>query len=797
MQGLVSTFSFTCSLMRSTYSTYSTPNFPGLFLTAYRNWVEANTGLRLREAEERLVHDLACEEAGKFVCDVNNTIVVSSKYQDKGCEQSGQEENFCILFDLKSGDCVTTRILFSSNCPQDQILVSPTTLHNLCQLLRKNNRDNILQSKFFFKICDKEHQIPLAQNVTVQGLHSEILKTIPLDIMEDIISEYFELDRFIYNDSLISIDLDKYLTCKSAPIVYPLLKTQSMIYLKVQFFQEGNDVEIETRGSLIRKSETRLSQGCDLKMPLPQESYFTNFDLEIDRGPQFLEKELVNITGIHTRYQKLVSRCPGRPPLMMTVSGSQGCGSWYLCRGLAASLGYGLDILRSRDLAGDTSGSSEALIKRLATTYSNIRHRLIVLEEVNLIVTDKEKKFDDRAFLSLQETLESLNTDLVVIGLCENLDKLNPKIASLFLHHIKLESPDQDDRRLCLKWIAAKTELTLDSTNLELTKWAKLTSGLNFADIGYLLEFAADELDEEESVICEAHLEAALTSVQKARSDSLGLASIPNVKWEDVGGLQEAKDEILEAVSSPAGGLRRSGVLLYGPPGVGKTLLAKAVATETSHNFLSVKGPELLNMYVGQSEENVRGVFRRAREAQPCIVFFDELDSLAPARGQSGDSGGVMDRVVSSLLTQLDGLDTSEVTVLGATNRPDLVDPALMRPGRFDRSVYLGVSRDPASKLVILTALTRKMSLAASCNLEDISERLPPGLTGADLSSLVSEAAMVAIKRTIEAIETTGDKNINVSVENEDFLEALQSLRPSVSEAELRNYERLKQNLRK
>ena len=219
--------------------------------------------------------------------------------------------------------------------------------------------------------------------------------------------------------------------------------------------------------------------------------------------------------------------------------------------------------------------------------------------------------------------------------------------------------------------------------------------------------------------------------------------------------------------------------------------------SETSHNFLSVKGPELLNMYVGQSEENVRGVFRRAREAQPCIVFFDELDSLAPARGQSGDSGGVMDRVVSSLLTQLDGLDTSEVTVLGATNRPDLVDPALMRPGRFDRSVYLGVSRDPASKLVILTALTRKMSLAASCDLEDISERLPPGLTGADLSSLVSEAAMVAIRRTIEAIETTGDKNINVSVENEDFLEALQFLRPSVSEAELKNYERLKQNLRK
>ena len=353
-----------------------------------------------------------------------------------------------------------------------------------------------MQSKFFFKICGEEHQTPLAQNVTVQGLHSDILQTIPLDIMEDIISQYFELDRFVYNDSLICIDLEKYLTCKSA-VIYPLLKTHSKIFLKVQFFQDGDNDEVETTGALVRKSETRLSQGCNLKMSLPQESYLTNFDLGIDRGPQFLEKELVNITGIHTRYQKLVSRCPDRPPLMMTVSGSQGCGSWYLCRGLASSLGYGLDILRSRDLAGDTSGSSEALIKRLSTTYSNIRHRLIILEEVNLIVMDKEKKFDDRAFLSLQETLENLNPDLMVIGLCEDLDKLHPKIASLFLHHIKLESPNQEDRRQCLKWIAAKTNLTLDSSHLDLSKWAKLTSGLSFADLGYLLEFAADELDEE------------------------------------------------------------------------------------------------------------------------------------------------------------------------------------------------------------------------------------------------------------------------------------------------------------
>ena len=605
LERLVSTYSFTCSLMSSTYSA---SNFPGLFHAAYKNWVEASSVLRIREAEERLVQDLCFQEAGQPVCDVNNLVLVSSKYLVK---QRNHEENFCVLFDLQSGDSVTTRILFSSNCPEDRALVTPTTLHNLCQLLHQD-RQTILQSKFFFKICTDKYQKTLAKNVTIQGIHSELLESVPLEAMEDIISEYFELDRFVYNDTLICINLEKYLTCKSASI-YPLLKTQSKVYFKVQIFQDGIDYDdLEATGFLIRKSETRLSQGCNLKIPQPQETYLTNFTLRLDNGPLFLEKELANIVSIHSRYQKLVTRRPDRPPLMMTVSGSQGCGSWLLCQGLAASLGYGLDILRSRDLVGDTSGSSEALVRRLASTYSNTKHRLIILEDVNLIAMDREKKFDDRAFLALQETLETLSTDLMVIGLCEDLDKLSPRTASLFLHHIKLEPPDQEDRRHCLSWIAAKTELKLHP-DVELMKWAKLTSGFHFADLRYLLEFAADELDDEEEVISDSHLAAALTAVQKARSDSLGMASIPNVKWEDVGGLAEAKAEILEAVSSAGGGLRRAGVLLYGPPGVGKTLLAKAVATETSHNFLSVKaGVNILQNFgrnIGVLAENTWNMY--------------------------------------------------------------------------------------------------------------------------------------------------------------------------------------------
>lgn len=192
----------------------------------------------------------------------------------------------------------------------------------------------------------------------------------------------------------------------------------------------------------------------------------------------------------------------------------------------------------------------------------------------------------------------------------------------------------------------------------------------------------------------EADFTSALDKARSFYSESIGAPKIPNVTWDDVGGLASVKSEILDTIQLPldhpelfSDGLKkRSGVLLYGPPGTGKTLLAKAVATSCSLNFFSVKGPELLNMYIGESEANVRRVFQRARDAKPCVIFFDELDSVAPKRGNQGDSGGVMDRIVSQLLAELDGMAEgkggADVFVIGATNRPDLLDPALLRPGR-------------------------------------------------------------------------------------------------------------------
>lgn len=236
--------------------------------------------------------------------------------------------------------------------------------------------------------------------------------------------------------------------------------------------------------------------------------------------------------------------------------------------------------------------------------------------------------------------------------------------------------------------------------------------------------------------------------------------------WDDVGGLASVKNDILDTIQLPlehpelfASGLKkRSGILLYGPPGTGKTLLAKAVATSCSLNFFSVKGPELLNMYIGESEANVRRVFQRARDAKPCVIFFDELDSVAPKRGEKGDSGGVMDRIVSQLLAELDGMNGGEgsgdVFVIGATNRPDLLDPALLRPGRFDKLLYLSVSTKHEEQLRIIQALTRKFRLHPSLDLANVAEKCPFNYTGADFYALCSDAMLKAMSRTADGIES-------------------------------------------
>jgi len=246
---------------------------------------------------------------------------------------------------------------------------------------------------------------------------------------------------------------------------------------------------------------------------------------------------------------------------------------------------------------------------------------------------------------------------------------------------------------------------------LRLLNLCRNLQGLTFRDISNYIN-KSKQLPEERELV------KGLERISKERK-ALGENAIrvPEVKWDDVGGLADAKEDILQTVMLPiekphlfkSGVAQRSGLLFYGPPGTGKTLLAKAIATECGMNFISVKGPELLNMYVGESEKNVRDVFERARENLPCIIFFDELDALAPARGKGADSSQVMDRITATLLSEIDGLGKKPgLFVIGATNRPDLLDSGLMRAGRFDKLIYLGVAATPEERAKIVAAQTRR-----------------------------------------------------------------------------------------
>ncbi|KAL5059168.1 hypothetical protein RYX36_030772, partial [Vicia faba] len=306
----------------------------------------------------------------------------------------------------------------------------------------------------------------------------------------------------------------------------------------------------------------------------------------------------------------------------------------------------------------------------------------------------------------------------------------------------------------------------------------------------------------------------ALERSKKRNASALGTPKVPKVKWDDVGGLEDVKKSILDTVQLPllhkdlfASGLRkRSGVLLYGPPGTGKVsckvpLNDNLLLPQISHPLLTkvffVKGPELITMYIGESEKNVRDIFQKARSARPCVIFFDELDSLAPARGASGDSGGVMDRVVSQMLAEIDGLSdsTQDLFIIGASNRPDLVDPAFLRPGRFDKLLYVGVNSDASYRERVLKALTRKFKLHEDVSLYSIAKKCPPNFTGADMYALCADAWFRAAKRRVlnaDPESSNPDNEANsIVVEYDDFVQVLEELQPSLSTAELKKYELL------
>ncbi|XP_078503362.1 peroxisome biogenesis factor 6 [Lissotriton helveticus] len=532
--------------------------------------------------------------------------------------------------------------------------------------------------------------------------------------------------------------------------------------------------------------------------------------------------QICSILQPHLRNSVADLRGGGR----ILFSGPSSSGKMTAVRAACSRLSLHLYPVDSVTLCRDTSGAAEAKLQAAFSHATLYRPCVLLLRNVHLLGRERDGVTEDsRTVAALQRLLlditrTSSDFPVLVIGTTSRPRYVVLDVQTTFLHEVRLEAPSEEQRRSILQALTASLPLGKD---VNLAKLAKRTAGFVLGDFCALLAHsgraacsriqnssASSQLSEEEArELCAAgypiiaeDFNLALDHLHEAHAQAVGAPKVPSVQWQDVGGLQDVKREILDTVQLPLEhpellslGLRRSGLLLYGPPGTGKTLLAKAVATECAMTFLSVKGPELINMYVGQSEENVRDVFARARQAAPCIIFFDELDSLAPNRGRSGDSGGVMDRVVSQLLAELDGLhSTTDVFVIGATNRPDLLDTALLRPGRFEKLLYVGVNEDRESQLRVLKAITRKFKLDPSVNLSVVLEKCPPRLTGADLYALCSDAMMSAIKRKVSLLEEGSDaETLELVLTMEDFVQAAEQLQPSVSEQELLQYRRIQQ----
>jgi len=361
------------------------------------------------------------------------------------------------------------------------------------------------------------------------------------------------------------------------------------------------------------------------------------------------------------------------------------------------------------------------------------------------------------------------------------------------------------------------------------------THGYVGADLAALCTEAAlqcirekmDVIDLEDDTISAEVLESMAVTQDHFRT-ALGISNpsalretvveIPNVTWEDVGGLEEVKRELKETVQYPVEhpemfkkfGMQPSkGVLFYGPPGCGKTLLAKAIANECQANFISIKGPELLTMWFGESEANVREIFDKARQAAPCVLFFDELDSIARARGSSsGDAGGAGDRVINQILTEMDGMGAKKnVFIIGATNRPDIIDPAIMRPGRLDQLIYIPLPDTP-SRVAILKANLKNSPVAKDVSMDFLAEHTK-GYSGADLTEICQRACKLAIRESIEkdleltrARQERGEDSMDTEVEDPvpeitrvHFTEAMRVARRSVSDHDIRKYEMYQQNL--
>ncbi|GLJ50478.1 hypothetical protein SUGI_1075670 [Cryptomeria japonica] len=545
-------------------------------------------------------------------------------------------------------------------------------------------------------------------------------------------------------------------------------------------------------------------------------------------------RELVELPLRHPQLFKAIGV---KPPKGILLYGPPGTGKTLIGRAVANETGAFFFLINGPEIMSKLAGESESNLRKAFEEAEKNAPSIIFIDEIDSIAPKREKTNGEverrivSQLLTLMDGLKS-RAHVIVMGATNRPNSIDPALRRFgrFDREIDIGVPDEIGRLEVLRIHTKNMKLAED---VDLEHAAKDTHGYVGADLAALCTEAAlqcirekmDVIDlEDETIDAEVlnsmavtneHFKTALVSTNPSALRET-VVEVPNVSWEDIGGLENVKRELQETVQYPVehpekfekfGMAPSKGVLFYGPPGCGKTLLAKAIANECQANFISVKGPELLTMWFGESEANVRDIFDKARQSAPCVLFFDELDSIATQRGNSsGDAGGAADRVLNQLLTEMDGMTAKKtVFIIGATNRPDIIDPALLRPGRLDQLIYIPLPDEP-SRFQIFKACLRKSPVSRDVDVSVLAQ-YTNGFSGADITEICQRACKYAIREHIEKdIQREKYRSENSEAMDEDetdiaeinaahFEEAMKYARRSVSDADIRKYQAFAQTL--
>ncbi|WP_226479447.1 CDC48 family AAA ATPase [Natrinema amylolyticum] len=599
----------------------------------------------------------------------------------------------------------------------------------------------------------------------------------------------------------------------------PMASSGQSVPLKIASTSPSGTVVI-TDSTSIEISETPAEQvqsgGGASAEGVPNVAYedIGGLDDELDQVREMIELPM--------RHPELFQQLGIEPPKGVLLHGPPGTGKTLMAKAVANEIDAHFETISGPEIMSKYYGESEEQLREVFEEAEENAPSIIFIDELDSIAAKREEAGGDverrvvAQLLSLMDGLEERGR-VTVIAATNRVDAIDPALrrGGRFDREIEIGVPDKGGRKEILQ--VHTRGMPLDE-GIDLDQYAESTHGFVGADLESLAresamnalrrirpeldleseEIDADVLDSLE--VSERDFKEALKGIQPSAMREV-FVEVPDVTWNDVGGLGDTKEQLRETIQWPLDYPEvfeqmdmqaAKGVLMYGPPGTGKTLLAKAVANEAQSNFISIKGPELLNKYVGESEKGVREVFEKARSNAPTVIFFDEIDSIAGERGQRQGDSGVGERVVSQLLTELDGLEELEdVVVVATTNRPDLIDSALLRPGRLDRHVHVPVPDEDARK-AIFEVHTRNKPLAESVDLEWLAGETE-GYVGADIEAVCREASMAASREFINSVdpEEMGDTIGNVRISREHFEHALGEVNPSVSPDTREQYEEL------